>query len=220
MLAGELINTTVAPLQLSDTVQRGLNRMAEFHLSHLPLVEGKTYLGLIAEDYLLDLIDTSKTLKELPISLTHQAVYEDQHAYEVIRMIQEQQIDVAPVLHRNKKYKGLIVPKGIIACLSSFTAAQESGSILVLEISNRDNSLAHIAQIVEADQVQILSSQVRSFPDSTRMEVTLKLNRTEISGILSAFQRYNYTILGVYNDAQSEDGHSDHYDHLMNYLDL
>lgn len=220
MLAGELINPAVPPLKLSDTVQKGLSRMAEFHLSHLPLVEGKNYLGLVAEDYLFDVNNTNKTFRDLPISLSHQAVFEDQHAYEVIKMIHEQQIDVAPVLYRDRKYKGLIVPDGIRDCISSLTAAMEPGSIVVLEISNRDNSLAHIAQIVESDQVQILSSHVRSFPDSTRLELTLKLNRTEISGIISAFQRYNYTILGVFNDTESDEGHSDHYDHLMNYLDL
>ena len=56
--------------------------------------------------------------------------------------------------------------------------------IIVLEITNKNNSLAHMAQIVESDNAQILSSYARTFPDSTRMEVTLKINKQDISGII------------------------------------
>lgn len=220
MLAGELINPAVSPLKLSDTVQKGLSRMAEFHLSHLPLVDGKSYLGMLTEDSLSDYADSSKILKELPVNLLPFAVFEDQHAYEVVKMVHEQQIDVVPVLKHDKKYKGLIISSGIISALAGLTSACELGSVIVLEIGNRDNSLAHIAQIVESDQAQILSSHVRSFADSTRMEVTLKLNRADVAGIISAFQRYNYTVLGVFNDASANEGYPDHYDHLMNYLDI
>ena len=31
-------------------------------------------------------------------------------------------------------------------------------------------------------------------PDSTRMEVTLKINREDISAILKAFDRFDYTV--------------------------
>ena len=64
----------------------------------------------------------------------------------------------------------------------------------------------------------MLSSYVTSFPDSTRLEITLKLNRTDISAIVASFLRYDYTVVATYNDLKADAGSSDRYDQLMNYL--
>lgn len=220
MLAGELINPLIKPLRLTDSVQKALDRMAEFRLKQLPVVNNNQLLGLISQDNLLDSADPRHLIKDTNTGLINYSIQENQHFYEVLKLIAEQQLNVVSVLNRDKTYLGMISTEGIIDKLAVLTAAKEPGSIVVLEISNRDNSLAHIAQIVESDHAEILSSSVRSFTDSTRMEVTIKLNRTDISSIISAFQRYNYTILGVFNDSRSDEDNSDRYNQLMNYLDL
>ncbi len=77
-----------------------------------------------------------------------------------------------------------------------------------------------MAQIVESDNAQVLSSYIRTFPDSTRMEVTLKVNKGDISNILSTFLRYEYTIKGTFNHSNDSDNSRERYDSLMNYLNL
>ena len=77
-----------------------------------------------------------------------------------------------------------------------------------------------MAQIVEADNAQILSSYVSSFADSTRLEVTLKINKTELSSIISAFERYNYEVKAVFNNTQGDDGSADRFNSFMNYLNV
>ena len=103
--------------------------------------------------------------------------------------------------------------------MATLTSIKEPGGIVVLEISNKSNSLAHIAQIAESGNAQILSSYIQSFPDSTRLEVTLKLNRTDISAIVASFSRYDYSVVATYNDIKN-DSTQDRYDQLMNYLDI
>jgi CBS domain-containing protein len=220
MFAGELINPVISPVKLSDSVQKALVRMTEFHLKHIPLVDGPRFLGLLSEETLIDIQNQEQQFKELPISLQQSFVFENQHAYDVLKQMHEQKLSALPVLGLDKKYLGLIDYEGLIGGLANLTSAELTGSIVVLEITHRDNSLAHVAQIVEADHAEILSSYVRSFPDSTRMQLTLKLNRTEISSIISAFQRYNYTVLAVFNDLRIDDDHHSRYDQLMNYLDI
>ncbi|WP_449437967.1 hypothetical protein [Pedobacter steynii] len=77
-----------------------------------------------------------------------------------------------------------------------------------------------MAQIVEADNAQILSSYVQSFPDSTRLEVTLKINKTELSGIIASFERYNYQVKAVFNSTISDNGTEDRFNSFMNYLNV
>src|SRR3546814_8727365 len=91
------------------------------------------------------------------------------------------------------------------------------GGIIILEMGNRDNALSHIAHIVEAENTQILSSYVRMFADSSRLEVTIKVNTADVSSIVAAFLRHDYTVKSTYNDENSRDNSRDRYEQLMNY---
>ena len=77
-----------------------------------------------------------------------------------------------------------------------------------------------MAQIVESDNAQILSSYVRTFPHSTKIEVTLKVNKVDISAIIATFIRYEYDVKATFNHVDDNDGSKDRYDSLMNYLNL
>jgi len=219
MLAAELISDAMPPVRTSDTIQKVIDRMAEFKVRHLPLVNDEQFLGLIAEDDLFE-YDYQQPIGSLALSLINPFVMENQHIYDVIRLFYERRLSVVPVLDFKNNYLGLISINSMNEYFARLTSVAEPGGIIVLEIINRNNSLAQIAQIVESDNAQILSSYIRSFPDSTKMEVTLKLNKQDISGIVAAFQRYDYTVQATFNSLPVDDDSMDRYDSLMNYLNL
>lgn len=220
MLASELISNSIPPLKTSDSVQKALERMTEFKLYHMPIVNEVQFLGLLAEEELIEVKDSSQAIGSLALSLLNPFVYEDTHIYEVIRLFHQLQLSVVPVLDLKKNYLGLITVNGLLEYTSEIYAVKEYGGIIVLEIGNRNNSLAHMAQIVEADNAQILSSYVQSFPESTKLEVTLKINKTDLSGIVSSFERYNYQVKAVFNTTMSDNGTEDRYNSFMNYLNV
>lgn len=220
MYAHALISDSIPPLRTSDTIQKVMDRMAEFRVRHLPIVNDKQFLGLISDGDLVEISDLSFPVGGLSLSLYNPFVFEEQHIYDVIRLFYEQKLSIVPVLDSNKNYKGLISINAMMEHIATITSVKEPGGIIILEINNRNNSLAHISQIVESDNAQILSSYVQSFPDSTRLEITLKLNRTDLSTILASFLRYDYHVKATFNDTKSDDGTSDRYDQLMNYLDI
>lgn len=220
MYAYELISDSIPELKTSDTIQRVMDKMLEFRVKHLPIVNNKQFLGLVSDNDLIEIQDIDSPLGGLSLSLHNAFVYEDQHIYDVIRLFYEQKLSVVPVLDSNKNYKGLISINTMMEYIANITSVKEPGGIIVLEITNRNNSLAHISQIVESDNAQILSSYVQSFPDSTKLEITLKLNRTDLSSIIASFLRYDYHVKATFNDTKSDNGTSDRYDQLMNYLDI
>jgi acetoin utilization protein AcuB len=220
MFASELISNSIPPLKTSDSVQKSLERMTEFKLYHLPIVNETQFLGLLAEEELIEVRDGDLPIGGLPLSLMNPFVYEDTHIYEVIRLFNQLQLSVVPVLDYKKNYLGLISINNVLEYTSEIYAVKEYGGIIVLDIVNRSNSLAHMAQIVEADNAQILSSYVQSFPESTRLEVTLKINKTDLSGIIASFERYNYQVKAVFNSTLSDNGTDDRYNSFMNYLNV
>ena len=54
MLAAELNNNIIPQLKLNDTVGKALQLFIDFKVTHLPVVTGEKFLGLISEDDLLD----------------------------------------------------------------------------------------------------------------------------------------------------------------------
>ncbi|RZK82670.1 MAG: CBS domain-containing protein [Pedobacter sp.] len=220
MFASELISNSIPPLKTSDSVQKSLDRMAEFKLYHFPIVNESQFLGLIAEEDLIEVRDTEQAIGGLPLTLLNPFVYEDAHVYDIIRLFTQLNLSVVPVLDYKKNYLGLVSINNILEYTADTYAVKEYGGIIVLEISNRNNALSHMAQIVEADNAQILSSYVQSFPDSTRLEVTLKINKSELSGIIASFERYNYQVKAVFNSTLSDNGTEDRYNSFMNYLNV
>ncbi|MES2426694.1 MAG: CBS domain-containing protein [Bacteroidota bacterium] len=220
MFAGELIADAIPPVHTSDTIQKVLDRMVEFRVRHLPIVNEEQFLGLLAESDIQPEMDPQTSIGALALSLVNPYVRDDQHVYDVIRLFYEQQLTVVPVLDIKKNYLGIIPITAMNEYFATITSVSQPGGIIMLDISNKNNSLAHMAQIVESDNAQILSSYVRSFPDSTRMEVTLKINKRDISNIIATFLRYEYDVKATFNHSEHDDGAMDRYASLMNYLNL
>jgi CBS domain-containing protein len=220
MHAIELIADAIPPVHTSDSIQKALDRMVEFRIRHLPIVNEEQFLGLLSENDIIGESDLQTPVGALALSLVNPFVLEDQHIYDVIRLFYESRLTVVPVLDAGKNYSGLITINSLTEYFAGLTSVEQPGGIIVLEINNKNNSLAHMAQIVESDNAQILSSYVRTFPDSTRMEVTLKVNKQDISTIIATFLRYEYDIKATFNHTDDNDNSRDRYNSLMNYLNL
>jgi hypothetical protein len=100
---------------------------------------------------------------------------------------------------------------------ASFT---ESGSIIVLEVTKHDYALSNIARIAESENVIILSLFITSRPDSSRLDVTLKLNSQNSRNLLATFERHNYTVKASFNEVEYLDSLKERYDGLMTYLNV
>ena len=219
MLAIELISDVIPPVHTSDTIQKVLDRMAEFRVRHLPIVNEDQFLGLLSDTDVLVEPDHEVQIGAMALSLVNPYVLEDQHIYDVIRLFYEQQLTIVPVLDTKKNYLGMISINAMNEYFAKITSVMQPGGIIILEINSRNNSLAHMSQIVESDNAQILSSYVSTYPDSTRMDVTLKINKQDISNIVASFLRYEYDIKATFNH-NDVDNSMDRYDSLMNYLNL
>lgn len=220
MTAKEIISNSIYPAKASDSLQALLNRMHEYRVEHLPLIRYNQLVGLIHEDDVVSAIENNSEskLKDLPHELIY--IYENQHIYDVVRLFYIHQLDILPVIDEKQYYVGCITIHDVLNRIALITAADEPGGIIVLEVNNRDNSLSQIAQIVESDNAQIISSYAQSFPDSTKMEITLKLNRTDIASIVASFLRYDYEVKATFNDVRVYDTSRDRYEQLLNYLNM
>lgn len=220
MVAAELITEEIPPLTHLDTGEKALVWMDEFKVSHLPVLKNGNFVGVLSENDVLDKMDEHQTLDVLFDHLPRPFVWESDHIYEVIAKVGEFKISVVPVLDRNERYLGCTSIHQLMNLISNTGGIKEQGGIIVLEMNKVDYSMAQIAQIVESNNAKILSSYVLSLPDSTRIEVTLKINEIDLERILRTFVRYDYIIKASYQKSEFEDDLRNRFDALMNFMNL
>jgi len=221
MMAKELISDVVPALRTSDSGQKALYWMDIFRISHLPIVNNQDFLGLISDKDIYDHNMAEEPIGNHSLSLFSPFVNEDQHVYEVIALASRQNLTIVPVLDLNNHYKGAITRDDLIRHFADYNAVREPGAIVVLDMSVHDYSASQIAQIVEGNDAKILSLYITSGEESTRMEVTLKINRTDLTSIIQTFTRYNYTIRSTFMDHDDMDGlYENRYEMFMKYLSI
>ncbi|HUV01345.1 MAG TPA: CBS domain-containing protein [Bacteroidales bacterium] len=221
MVAKDLISEAVPPLKTSDLGQTALNWMEIFRISHLPIVNNQDFLGLISDADIYDMNQPEEPIGNHALTLIKPYVTTEQHLFEVIGLAARLKLSVVPVLDANKHYKGVITSNDLVRYIAGISSLDQAGGIIVLELIERDYSLSQIAQIVESNNVKVLSIYITSPPDSTRLEVTLKVNTTDLTSVIKTFERYNYDIkTWVTSDDSMDHFYSERFDLLMKYLNI
>ena len=96
----------------------------------------------------------------------------------------------------------------------------EPGSILVLEMENRDYSLAEISRIIEGEHIKILSTFLTKSPDSNVVYVTLKISSGDAQRAKATLERHDYFVKASFVEETYVEDLNEHYDALMHYLNV
>jgi|TARA_B110000908_G_scaffold63288_1_gene76931 predicted transcriptional regulator len=220
MTASQLIIESLPPIKLNEKCSKAVSWMSEFKISHLPVVNDNTFEGIISEESLLDFNYKNETIAESNIQLMHVFTYEYQHIFEAMKQMSDNHLTILPILDRNDNYIGSTTLSHLMTLTTNTTSVKEPGGVIVLSVNSKDYSLAQIAQIVESNNARILSSFITSSPETTEMEVTIKINKKDLGPILQTFNRYDYTVIESYQKEQNHDEMKDRFDYLMKRLDL
>lgn len=220
MTSSQLIVDSLPPIKPNEKCKKAASWMAEFKTSHLPVVDGNVFEGILSEERLLDYNYENETISESNIQLMHVFVYEYQHIFEAMKQMSDNNLTILPILDRNDNYIGSTTLSHLMMLTTNATSVKEPGGVIVLSVNSKDYSLAQIAQIVESNNARILSSFITSLQDSTEMEVTIKINQKELGAILQTFNRFDYTVIESYQKEQNQDEIRDRFDYLMKRLDL
>jgi acetoin utilization protein AcuB len=220
MFAQDLINTTLPQLQLSDPVSRALELMNEFKATHLPVVADEKYLGLISEEDLLDEENKKIQVEFFQNDFIPASVIFNQHFLSAVSVSNQYQTNVIPVINEARELMGTISAPALMLALGNFAGSAETGAMIVLEMERSRFSISEISRIVESDGATILHLNITSKPDSLQLRVTLQLNKREISTMIAAFERYEYSVSYYSGEELFENELDNNYRHLMNYLDI
>jgi CBS domain-containing protein len=220
MKAAEIISKNIPSLKTSDTGSRAMRLMSEYHVTHLPIVNEFQLLGLISEEDILNAHGEEDAIGALPLSFMRPFIHDHEHLFEVLKVASEFRLTVIPVIDKEENYLGVITRDDLLNYFASATDILETGSIIVLELNVKDYLLSEIVRIIESNAAKVLCIFAGTNNDSSKMELTIKINQTELQPIIADLNRHNYTVKETFQEAEYFDNLKERYDSLMNYLNI
>jgi len=220
MITKDLISKTVLPLKPSDTGLMAMHWFDEFKVSHLPVVGDSQLLGLISEDDIFAAGSFEEPIWNYHLQLQNISILHSRHIYEAMKLFADYKLTTLPVIDDKGSYLGLITLADLVEKMAETAAVSNPGGILVLELNVNDFSMVSVSKIVEENDAKILSFYVTSPADSTRLELTMKLNRIDIQPVIQSFIRNDYTIKASFFESDYFDNLRERYDLLMTYLNV
>ncbi len=221
MIAAELINHMIPPLKLTDTADKAISWMEEFRSNQLPVVDNGIFAGLISEELILEQNEIEMPISSFELTCRECTVLESQHFYDVVKKASDNDVQLIAVLDENGEYNGVITVQDTITSFAQTAAVQAPGAILVLSMDARDYSLSEISRLVEEEGAKILGSTIREDAnDPAKLKLSLKINRTNLSAIVATLERFDYKIIGRFQEPKMVDDDKERLDILLRYLDI
>jgi CBS domain-containing protein len=220
MLTRDLHSQVLPYLHLHDKVYQALQMMNESHVSHLPIVDGDKFAGLISEDDLLQADNDTAELSTLQQSFSLNSVKEDEHFLQAVKLAVENGYSVVPVVNEENEITGTVAYADLLKQASAFMNINEPGGLIVLEMEAKDYSFNSISRIIESNDAQIKQLNTTTDPQTGLTQVTIKVDKPEISDIVATFQRYEYNVKYYFGEELYENELRSNYDNLMNYLKI
>lgn len=220
MLTIDLISNNIPRLQLQDTIAKAIQLVADFRVTHLPVVSEDTYLGLLSEEDLLDAGDEKGTLEFLQEHFVKASVKDNVHFLNAVNVSNQFDCNVVPVVNEEGDLAGVISTSDLLKMLGNFAGANEIGGIIVLEMERSQFAISEISRIVESNDCTILHLNSHTDSNTGMLTVTLHINKREIAAVVATFERYEYDVIYYFGNENFENEIHSNYRHLMNYLDI
>lgn len=219
MLVSQLPVVNYPNVHLFDKVSLALQFMEDYDVRHLPVVDGDAYAGMISKTDLFD-EDDSVTIAELQGLLTKVYVQGSEHFLSALRIAAANELSLIPVVTTDMQLQGVVTATEIVRATAAFQNVEEPGAIVVLEMERHQYAVGELSRLVETNNASILQLNTFTEAGTGMFIVTIKLNKTEVSDVLSTLQRYDYSIRYFFGEEAYENELRENYDLLMNYLKI
>ena len=220
MLTVDLISNNIPRLKLQDSVSKAVQLVADFRVTHLPVVAEDKFLGLLSEEDLLDAEDEKQTVESLQEHFIAASVKDNVHFLNAVSVSTQCDSNLIPVVNEEGDLMGVIATAELLKALGNFAGANEIGGIIVLEMERIQFAISEISRIVESNDCTILHLNSFADPLTGMLTVTIHVNKREIAALVATFERYDYDVIYYFGNENFENEIHINYRHLMNYLDI
>jgi acetoin utilization protein AcuB len=188
---------TIGP---DKTVIDALDIMRKNSIRHLPVVDGKKFVGFVSEFDLREVrllplsedILVRDVMIKNPITISPEESLED-----AARLIFKHKIGGLPVLE-NGKLVGVLTSKDILAAFIEMMGVLESSSRIDVVLGKKPQAFEEISRLIKENGGNIISVGTTTHADETGKKVHFfRLEKCEVEPIVEAIKERHYEIVSV-----------------------
>ncbi|ASO05897.1 CBS domain protein [Arenibacter algicola] len=212
------IIATLPIFKVGDPLKKVIKFFNESTYSHVAVVEGNVFIGVLDEND-LDNYEKDKKIEDYRYTLETFFVHKETSWLDVLEIFSKNEANLLPVLDNDGLVLGYYDLIDIVDEFIDTPFFTEPGGILVLAKGLKDYSFSEIAQIVESNNVKLIGGFITDIRNDV-IQITIKIGTTHLNEIIQSFRRYNYTILYGNNDDQFIEDLKQRSDYLDKYLNV
>ena len=219
MIAKDLIDFNIPFLKIEDKPSKALDLMEEFECTRLPVVSDGYYAGFLEEGMISN--HDSQKINDFKLIGENGQVDQNSHYYGIIKCALEFDLPLIAIKNDQGFYLGAVPTASAFEMFVTGSALRTPGGIIILSLDYKDYSLSEIGRIIENGDAQIINSQISMNPnDNGKIWLTLKLNKEDISHLISILEFSGYRIERYFSAHANHENTQERYDSLMNYLKI
>ena len=114
MQADKLISTTIESINPDEDGNRALEMMEQFRVNHIAIVKNNFFLGVISDKEILNWDSSNEYIEEHLTNLASPHVKCNQHLFDIIEVLEKNNLSVVPVLDNKNQYQGVITNRKLL----------------------------------------------------------------------------------------------------------
>lgn len=218
MIVTDYISKDFIPAKLNQKVGHGLELIKEFGLTHIPVFEGLSFVGMISKETLEE-SDAEENLSGLREFNELFYMTENGSLLDAVQNFHHHTSNILVVLNAEQQYEGMLMMDDVISGLSTLPFISEPGAIMIVEVSQKQFSISEVAKIAESNNARIIGLFITGYQED-KIQITLKLIAENLASVGETFERFNYKVIFKFFNDEKEDLMKDRFDMLMKYLDI
>jgi len=219
MATSDYITKDVQALTLNDTVSTVKKRFNRLTFTHLPIVNGNQFIGLISENDIQAIVNDQDKLSAFEYVFQSFYANKETNWFELLKIFALNDATIIPVVDLHGVYEGYYELNDILHLFNSTPFLNQSGSILVVSKAIKEYSFSEISQIIETNNARLLGAFISNATED-EVEVTIKLSDHDLNNTIQSFRRYNYSILTSFQVDEYLQTLKERADYLQKYLDI
>ncbi len=219
MIVENCIDSSLFPLKSSDKVDFAIETLLVLGVSALPVVDDGRILGFV-DSSSLEKATTKGGIKSF-IKLNIGWIVNGQYPYdEALKRFSEFNAGCLAIIDSDNVFKGIVSQKSVINYLAQSYTLNAEGSVICIEMIARNYSLNELNRIIENEDAKILGITIFNIPDSSHIQVNIKLNTTFTDRIILSLQRFGYEITNTFYNNHDVSDYEERYQSLLKYLEF
>ncbi|MHA7056031.1 CBS domain-containing protein [Aquimarina sp. M1] len=188
----------IDPLTTTAKVADAQLLFNELTYTHFPVLKDGIYVGCISEAD-VRCFETEKTLESYLYALEGFFARTNTNWLDILESFAQNHSNILPVLDDDNNYQGYFELRDIMNLFNETPFLSEPGNILIVEKGVLDYSFSEVSQIVESNSAKLLGLFISNMENDV-VQITLKVNDSDINNIVQTFRRYSYNIVSKHHE--------------------